>query len=301
MKLINPEIRIENTNRCNANCTICPREKMIRKKCTMGFGRFRSLVMQGLNRFAETISIFGYGEPLVDDDLVRKVAYCDFMGLETFITTNASLLSVSKTNKLLNAGLSHIRFSVHGHGKNYEVVHKGLNWQVTLRNIINFIHINKKKYNSQCKVGVTVIPMNDENIEMIKVFWEPKVDYLEIWRPHNWTTGRTYRKTEKKLQSCGRPFTGPVQIQADGKMIVCCFDFNGKLEVGDTYKNTIEEILKGDKFNRIRNKHKAGDFRGLICDSCDQLNIEEESSLIYSSRGLNIGETSSTKFKIEEI
>jgi hypothetical protein len=72
--------------------------------------------------------------------------------------------------------------------------------------------------------------------------------------------------------------------------------------VGDTYKNTIEEILQCDAFDEIRRKHERGDHRGLICEACDQLNIEEESPLLYSSRDetLEAGRLSSTKFKLKE-
>ena len=83
--------------------------------------------------------------------------------------------------------------------------------------------------------------------------------------------------------------------------MVCCFDFNAKLTVGDTRKNTIEEILKGKEFSEIRNKHADGNLTGLICETCDQLN-EDDDPLLYSSRDPDkqIGTTSSTKFKIGE-
>jgi len=102
-------------------------------------------------------------------------------------------------------------------------------------------------------------------------------------------------------KTCGRPLNGPIQINADGKMMVCCFDFDGKLTVGDTYKDSIADILKGDKFNEIREKHRTGNHTGTICEMCDQLN-EDDDPLIYSSRDPDreIGKTSSTKFKLKE-
>ena len=154
-----------------------------------------------------------------------------------------------------------------------------------------------------CKASVSVIPMHGESVEQIRNFWEPMVDWLEIWKPHNWTTGRDYRKVINRKKSCGRPFNGPVQIQSDGRMIVCCFDYNGVLEVGNTNVHSIAHILKSDKFNRIRKKHKKGDLTGLICEHCDQLNEYEESPLLYSSRdhSREVGYTSSIKFKLKEI
>jgi hypothetical protein len=149
---------------------------------------------------------------------------------------------------------------------------------------------------------VSVIPMHSENIDAIKEFWLGMVDYLEIWRPHNWVYGKNYRRNNRRKSTCGRPFSGPVQINADGKMMVCCFDYNAEMTVGDTYESTIEDILKGDKFNKIVKKHALGDLIGLPCEKCDQLNeyTEEDYPLLYSNRDKEkkINVTSSTKFEL---
>ena len=113
-KLINPEVRIEVTNLCNARCVICPREKMTRPLRTMRNDTFFDLVMQSFKLGAKMISPFGYGEPLLDPGLCEKISYCTSLGLKTFITTNASLLDCDKAFDLLNSGLSNIRFSFHG-------------------------------------------------------------------------------------------------------------------------------------------------------------------------------------------
>ena len=299
MRLKNKEVRIENTSICNANCTICPRDKFTRAKTTMPVEHFRELAIQAKYLGADTVSIFGYGEPLCDPTIVEKVKVVTELGLESFITTNASLLNTDLSSRLLDAGLRHIRFSVHGLWDNYERVHRGLKFADVLRNTSNFIKQNR----GQAKISVSVIPMRNEKIETFRDFWEYRVDWLEIWKPHNWTTGRAYRKkTKERKLTCGRPACGPIQIQADGKVIVCCFVYNGELEVGDTYKESIEDILGGDEFNSIREKHRNGDLSGLICATCDQLNVGDTNPLLYSNRDpeCNINVTSSTKFKLEE-
>jgi hypothetical protein len=276
-------------------CIICPREKLKRPKKTMENDHFFDLVCQSKEMGAKTISPFGYGEPLIDPKIAEKIGYCSDLGLETFITTNGSLLTKRAGRRILEAGLSHIRFSVHGFENNYESIHRGLNWRKVSRNILDFLMMR-----GDCKASVSVIPMHGETVDEIRNFWEPMVDWLEIWKPHNWTNGRDYRQVLSTKTTCGRPKSGPVQIQSDGKMIVCCFDYNGVLEVGDTNINTIGYILRGDKFNAIRKKHKKGDLDGLICKTCDQLNEYKESPLLYSSRdnSREVGYTSSIKFKL---
>lgn len=299
MKLINPEIRVETSNLCNAKCIVCPREKMTRKKCIMGDKHFRELVGQAKELGATGISPFGYGEPLLDEHLWVKLIYCG--GFHTNITTNASLLDPDTSRILLASGLKQIRFSAHGMGANYERVHKRLRWMEFIANVSEFIRINNDVFGHSCTTEVSVIPMHGESVQQIVDFWKPMVDFLEVWRPHNWTDGKDFRPTARKKKTCGRPFRGPVQIQSDGKMIVCCFDYDGKLTVGDTHKNSIEEILKGDRFNEIREAHTTGKLDGLICQKCDQLNIEEHSPLLYSNRDpeMKAGKTSSTKFNLE--
>ena len=298
MKLINPEVRIETTSLCQANCTICPRDKMTRRKCTMSNEHFRRLVDESISLGANEISLFGYGEPLMDKMLWIKLVHCFDMG--TNITTNAALLDKNASNILITSGLKRIRFSAHGFGKNYENVHKGLRWNEFLNNINGFIETNEK-FGHSCITEVSVIPMHGETVEEIRNFWEPMVDFLEIWKPHNWTDGKKFRPTARKKKTCGRPFRGPVQINADGMMMVCCFDYDAKLTVGNTHENSIQEILGGEKFQKIREAHRTGNLDGLICQTCDQLNIEEQSPLLYSNRDpeMKIGKTSSTKFNLE--
>jgi len=300
MQLINPEIRIENTNLCNATCETCPREKMTRRAGTMPVEHFNHLVDQAKAMGVQTVSIFGYGEPLMDKLLVAKVRYCTNKKLDTFVTTNASLLDPTLADNLLDAGLKHIRFSVHGIAPvAYERVHQGLDWIHVIRNVFNFIAINNKQKN-KCKVSVTVIPRSGERLEHIVDFWGDKVDYLEIWEPHNWVGGRHYRVVQPKKKTCGRMNNGPIQVQFDGTVIPCCFLTNSEIVLGDTYKDSIEDILKGEQYYRLRGAHKTGQLAGYACYKCDQLN-EGDSPLLYSSRdgGRKLGHTSSIKFNLE--
>jgi len=296
MKLLNPEVRIETTNHCNGGCITCPRDQMTRQRVTMDYSHFCNLVLEAYELGATHISPFGYGEPLMDGGLAKKIEYCSDLGMETFITTNAALLTLDRTRELLDAGLSHIRFSAHGIFDNYEKVH-GLDWDTFERNVFNFIKVRR---DLPCKADVTVIPMNGESVEDILHFWEGKVDDIEIWRPHGWGGKLQFRKSKEKIPTCGRPQRGPVQIQSDGTVIPCCFLMNSEIVLGNTYKDSIANILKGEKFRRLRRKHQAGNLKGLVCMYCDQRLVLEESPLLYSSIEKGINKTSSCKFNLLE-
>ncbi len=302
MNIYNPEIRIETTNLCNASCTICAHSSMTRKKTTMQFAHFLNIINQAKQMGYKTASIFGFGEPLLDPALTQKVYTAGTLcGMDTFITTNASLLDIDMASQLLEVGLSHIRFSVHGTYDNYEKVHQRLKWPETWRNIANFLQMNKSKYNSACKTSATVIPMHGETINEIRRFWGKRVDFLEIWEPHNWGGKKSYRELRQGKKTCGRPFSGPLQIQADGNVIPCCFLTDGELILGNAFKDSLEDILKSEAYENLRDQHVFGDLSGLPCATCDQLN-DGDSPLLYSNRdpSMEIGVTSSTKFKLME-
>lgn len=188
---------------------------------------------------------------------------------------------------------------MHGIGHNYEQVHRGLNFKTFTQNIATFMILNN---NGHIDSELSIIPMNGESVESIRQSWEGALDHLEIWKPHNWADTKSFRTGERKKKTCGRPFSGPVQINADSNMMICCFDFNSKMTVGDTRKQSIEEILKGKRFEIIRAQHRKGVLDGLPCETCDQLYEYEESPLLFSTkdetRGIN--KTSTNKFELKE-
>jgi radical SAM protein with 4Fe4S-binding SPASM domain len=303
MQLKNKEIRIENTNRCLLNCIMCTHNKMTRPQVQMPMPHFYRLIDQAYGLGAETISIFGFGEPLMDAFLDDKIAYCSKRGLKTFVTTNATWLDTATSKRLLDAGLTHIRFSFHGTRKaEYENVMKGADFDQVKRNIMNFLAINRDLHDNRCDTSVSVIPMHKESIEDIRAMWEPYIKWLEVWRPHSWCNTKSFRKGIRTKELCKRPSSGPIQIQADGKVIPCCFLTDGQIILGDTYQNTIEQILKGDAYNDLRKRHEDGNLEGLPCNTCDQLfeYTDENHPLLYSNRdeSKTLNCTSSTKYKL---
>lgn len=303
-KLINPECRIENTNSCNASCIMCAHSEMTRPKGTMSHDFFVELIEQAKELDAKTISVFGFGEPFLDDCLSKKIEMCGNLGLESFITTNGSLCTWQRMYDLFIAGLNHIRFSIHGLYDNYGKIHKGLNFDNIMTNLFSTILLRDKVGWSDSKISITSISMNNNELENFGIHEMCNlagVDYLELWKPHNWGTAKNYRKkTKERKESCKRPFFGPLQIQWDGMVIPCCFLTNAELILGNAHKQTLKGILKGKAYSEFRRKHEKGDLNGLPCENCDQLNIEQESPLLYSNRDpeKNLDTTSSIKFKL---
>ncbi|MDD5617698.1 MAG: radical SAM/SPASM domain-containing protein [Candidatus Omnitrophica bacterium] len=285
------EIRFEVTTRCNYNCIICPREKLTRNIETMSFELFKNLLDKILleeTRF-DTVAFPGLGEPLLDKTLDAKIAYSKKAGFKILILSNGSLLTLERFKELEGLGVDSIRVSIYGDSANeYSQFHgvKNLDLFGKVKRHLTLIAAHKR--NTKLLLTYNVLDdINGKNINLWIDYWKDKADLIEVWRPHNWVDGRNYRKAQKdKIKSCGRPYRGPLQIQVDGTVNMCCFDFNGKLTLGDLKTQTLKQIFSSPMFKEILKHHKSGNFKnsGLICANCDQRNKDKSDVMIYNSK-----------------
>lgn len=285
------ELRFEVSTRCNYNCIICPREKLTRKKETMSFALFRML-FDKINRETSqynTLTFPGMGEPLLDKSLDKKIEYAKKKDFKVLILTNASLLSIDRFKKLEGLGVDSIRVSFYGNTpESYRSVHrvKDINLFKKIRG--NLTKICKIKKAAQILLTYNVVEnSNDSLVDSWIDYWQDKADLLEVWRPHNWVDGKNYRKVQKKkLKTCGRPFKTPLQVQVDGTVNMCCFDFDGKLLLGNLKTQTLKEIFRSPMFKKILRRHATGNFKnsGLICENCDQRNADKSDVMVYNSK-----------------
>jgi len=152
---------------------------------------------------------------------------------------------------------------------------------------IEFIldYIYKTKTFTKLMVSCDIIDINKSNVQNLINTYSEFAD-LEIWKPHNWINWTNYRQGEKKEKTCGRPLNGPLQIQVDGTINMCCFDYNGELEIGDFKTQTIDEIFNSDAFLKIKKFHEGNNDNNLLCSKCDQLYSKDKSILIYSNKNI---------------
>lgn len=286
----NNDIRIEVCTACNYDCTICCRDIFTRKIEVMPTRFFRDLLTK-IKRETDQydmVTFAGFGEPLMDPGFAEKVAIARELGFEATVLTNAYKLTPALFEELDSLGMQSVRISFYGMDEaSYDKVHrppKGSYQRVS----DNLEKICAMERTTKVLMTLNVVEgVNDADVDGWVRRWEPQADLLEVWRPHNWVDGHAFRAiAAEKRASCGRPFTGPLQIQVDGTVNMCCFDFNGKLLIGDLHQQTLGEIFSGEAFKRLEHCHKTGNFEGTdyICKACDQRNINKSDVMIYNSR-----------------
>lgn len=301
----NNDVRFETSTLCNYRCTICPQEKLRRIRTVMPTELFSMLldrIKEATDQY-EAVTFAGMGEPLLDPEFPEKACISRSKGFRVLLLTNGSRLTIDLFRQLDKIGMESIRVSFYGmRPETYSRAH-GLDHNAeeferlrdTLSEICSLPRKTKMLFTFNVVEGGT-----EEDLRNWIRYWEPKADLIEVWQPHNWVYGRALRAVSpKKRKSCGRPFRGPLQVQVDGTVNMCCFDFNGDLTLGDLKAQSLGEIFEGDFFLKIYDCHLNGDFEdcGLICRDCDQRNEDKSDVLIYNSKfdkGERVEMTSST-------
>jgi sulfatase maturation enzyme AslB (radical SAM superfamily) len=290
-KLLHPEVRYEVTDHCNATCIMCPRDKHehAREHGIMDQERYERSIDEVVLLGAEKVVLTGFGEPMLDKKLELKIKYAKSKGLSTYIISNGSVLNSKRARAILEAGLDEIRVSFYGmQEKSYNSVMKGLDFNKTISGMMDFINL-RNELGAKTKIQVSYLEMeeNKEDTNIFREFWESKVDAIEIWRPHNFGDGRDYRERHESLEvktTCGRPENGPLQIQWNGEVIPCCYDYNNKIILGNAFTTPVLEILNGPKYRLLRYAHRMNKFNLFpYCDQCDQL-LPHADALIYTNR-----------------
>lgn len=274
-------VAIENTNACNARCTICPREKLTRKIEFMDGDRFEKLLDDCIEAGATKLSLHNFGEPLMDKQLADKIALAKKKGIrETYIVTNASLFTQERSEELLEAGLDRIKISLYGIGaKEYEQIHAGLDYETTLANIHSLLEVKKKRGGRIPRITLRYIggPLNFLRFAKQWIGYR-KLCGIVPGKLHNYTTGRSYNpisgiRRPGFMKSCRYLKRSVVYILVNGDVVPCCYDFNGVLVMGNAFQDKIGDIWNNEKFRSFRRTHNRHDFDMYpICAGCDKLN-----------------------------
>lgn len=275
-----PEIWIENTNICNARCVMCPRDKHTRPLGFMDFSLFERLIKE-IAKFRDVVKrvhMHNYGEPLLDRELPRRIKLAKDYGIRhVYFVTNASLLTPEMSREIIRAGLDEFKISFYGtNKKTYNETMKGLDFDSSVQNVNDFIKIRRELNSVKPKVVIQYLPQEanksrtDDFFNIFRtVIDEGNGDCLNIYSLHNFGDGREYYKPDKISGICNYPWRTMI-ILNDGRVVICCFDYNGVQVVGDVNKNDIKEIWNNEKYKQVRDDFKELRYdKYSICMKCD--------------------------------
>ncbi len=273
-------ILIENTNCCNAQCVMCPRETLSRKRGFMEFGLFEKIIREVSSvKRKPVVHLHGFGEPLLDESLPERIMLAKACGIKhTYLVTNASLLFPEIAKKIINAGLDVMKISFYGtDDESYRATMRRLDFNVALDNIREFVRIRKDLNKRTPKLILQYLPQeaNGGKTKEFQSLWHSVLDKragdcLNFCSLDNFGGGRAYNRLGEKIVSvCFYPWSA-LSVLWDGRAVTCCVDYNGVQGVGDLNFQTVMEIWNGPVLSRIRSNFGKSDYSAFpTCLCCD--------------------------------
>ncbi|EKD49933.1 MAG: molybdopterin cofactor synthesis protein MoaA [uncultured bacterium] len=278
---------IENTNKCNYKCAMCPHDIMKREQGVMEEKLFIKIIDQCAEMKVKKIGLHGFGEPLLDKDFAARVKYAKSKGIPSVGTSsNASLMTPDRAKEIILSGIDEISFSLDAfYKKTYEKMRPVSNLDKIVKNIEKFISIRNKLGKKKPIVVVDMIETANNKGET-KLFiskWEKLADRVNITTPHAW--GGSYDGEAKKRSFHSKKSRSKVKrepcrflwtdllINWNGEVSACCQDYEAVMTVGNANKSSLKEIWQGDALNRLRRNHLTGKMDIGLCRDCDYRSV----------------------------
>jgi len=149
-----------------------------------------------------------------------------------------------------------------------------LNYETVKNNIHRFIEIRTKHNVGLPKVVVLMVE-NDTNKNTRKQFldeWKD-ADEAKIAKEENWSGEKRSTDVAPNMRVCPK-IERQMEILVDGTVVLCCFDFEGKVIVGDVRKNKIEDIWTGSRLEEVRGCIWDKNYEELrLCKSCSLISL----------------------------
>lgn len=276
-------IAIESSAFCNANCLLCTRKVMKRKLGVMSNKLYCSLIEQIKQHPRTRLYLSGFGEPLMDKNLADKVAFAKDAGIEYVgFFTNGSLLTPKRAQELVEAGLTAIDVSIDGATpETYNAIRPNLDFDVVINNLRHLSSI-RRQGRPMITVDVILTPQNEREKRSMRKLMQGIADKLIFRRPESWAGQITLPNGIKTPHSAILPsyrsscihLWSQVNIYWDGTVPLCCRDFDAKVPLGNSTKQSIIEIWHSEITNQFREAHLEGRFQATpLCRDCQYFSI----------------------------
>ena len=264
-----PEIvQIESTNICNARCVFCPRDEMKRRQGVMDDSLYRKIVDECAALGIGHLRLHNYGEPFVDRRLVEKIAYAKARGIpEVGLISNGSLVDEGIARGIVEADLDAINISVDASGREvFEKTRVGLKYDTVIANIERLVRVRAELGRTRPRLILSFVRQDNSDEERSFIErWRQLADKIHVTDLHNWA-GTLHRASDGSFP-CYRQWLTFTALW-DGRVALCCADFDGRVILGDLRTSSIREIWNGEPYRKVRREHLASGGPA-ICRACD--------------------------------
>lgn len=274
-------VQIEMSDRCNFKCKFCeiknhrdhndfPIEKLYEV-----LDELETADLPGGKVFM--VSLSGVGEPLMHKDIVKAVEYAKSKFPFVGFITNGFFLTEDKVDQLLACDISYITISLNGVDASVYEKFQGYGLkdpEVTMNRVIgNIKYLLRRRdelgKHTEVRIPYIVTPDSEEHVSDFIKYWKDNGHevLIHLKRLLEWKD-----VTAKKLGRCER-LMEDFMIYANGDVTICAVDQSRGCILGNVYKQSVKDILDGEKYQRIIKANRERRFEELpdICRRCEYI------------------------------
>lgn len=272
---------IEINNTCNIDCLMCMTSLSTRKKGRMDAGTLELAVDRATEIGTREVELHTIGDPLANPRIADVLAVLRRHRVRTGIKTNGLLLHrhVDALLEYMDV-CSSISFSIDGAtAGTYERIRAGGKWAELLENL-DLARTRLKPRGFRVRACMVV---SRDNVHEIGLYIERFRAYVTDPAEDLTFSFVNSLSPDNKYFSATNLFpihtysTGPCSLVArpvphtlvDGRVSVCCRDYDGSLVVGDIHQNSLGEIFRGDTMRAMQHAHASRDLSAYpLCATC---------------------------------
>ncbi len=276
-------VYIELTNVCGLSCSFCPTKELPSK--VMGLEFFESIIKQ-IKPYTKEIACHVVGDPLTQSNLYDYLDIIHKYGLKAILTTSGYFLKKHSYDTLFHPCVKQINISLNSFNKN----DTSLTFEQYISPILALcdaklareeeLFINLRVWNldeimSEKIFNQTLFSKLSENFDV-----DLSLDSIYTQRP------KSIRLASKILVHFDNYFEWPslknqnygdgtcqglqshIAILASGKVVPCCLDCDGVMELGDLHLTTLKDILTSSRTIHIVDGFKDGKAVEELCQKC---------------------------------
>ena len=276
-------IYIELTNVCGLSCSFCPTKELPNRVMDLAF--FDSIIKQA-KTYTNEIACHVVGDPLTQSNLHEYLDIIHKYGMKAMLTTSGYFLKKHSYDTLFHPCVKQINISLNSYNKN----DTSLTFEQYLKPVLALCH-EKLKRKEELFINLRVWNLDEMMSErhfnevlfsgLSEIFDTPLVlDTVYTEKP------KSIRLASKILVHFDNYFEWPslknknyghgacqglqshIAILASGKVVPCCLDCDGVIELGDLHTESLEHILHSHKSRAMLEGFKEGKAVEELCQKC---------------------------------
>ncbi len=272
-------IYIEITNICGLQCSFCPTSTTNNKIMQLDF--FENIVSQA-KKFTNEIVLHVMGDPLVLSNIVDYLDIIQKYDIKAMVTTSGFYMPRHTPEVLFHPSIKQINISLNSFNKNSP--------KITLEEYLNPIlelcgakieHFNEPFLNLRLwniDANKSEEDFNNQIFHKLSNYFGTKIKYTNEKKGVRLASkiilhfDSYFEWPSLSNQIYGDGYCGGlsshIAILNDGRVVPCCLDYEGVIELGNLHYTKLEDILISDKVSKIRANFMNKKATEELCQKC---------------------------------